>query len=371
MLAADKLAERDLLLDAARGLLERDLKVVAKVGAVAAAVAPPAPEHLVKDAAAAAALAEDLPEDVERVVEPARAAGARARPLERGVPEPVVGSALLGVLQRLVGLGDLLEHLLGLLVAGILVRVVLDGLLAIRLLQLLLRRAPGDAEQVIIVLLGHASGRRPLDRFAAGDDDGGRAQQAPVEDVARAHDLEDLLRLHVRARLVGYRLVLVRVEGLAQRIDLLQPVGRKRGLELLLHELDSARERLELGLRLLRRGEPEGQVVQRGQEVLEEPGRGEEAQLLLLAHGPSAEILEVGRGAQVAVAVLRRLLSCRGERLVRRRRVLPGIGRLVFLGVFRFWAVHGKDSHSTTALAIVQVCRTAPSGIARSSSRCP
>src|ERR1017187_6653343 len=240
MLAADQLAERDLLFQAARGLLEGDLKVVAQVRAVVAAVAAAAPEHLVKNPASPCAPPEHLAKHLKRVMEPCRAVAPRARTLERGVPEAIVGRPLFRVLQRLVGLGDLLEHLLSLLAARILVRVKLDRLLSIRLLELLLRRSPRDAEKVVIILLGHASVRRPLDRFAARDNDGGRPQQAPVEDVARPHDPQDALGLHVRARLMGNRLVLVRVEGLAERADLLEPMGRERGLELLLQALKSA-----------------------------------------------------------------------------------------------------------------------------------
>ena len=78
--ARDELAEGNLLLHPARRLLERDLEVVAKVGAVPASIAAAAPapaEHLLKDAAAATALAEDLAEDVKGVVKSA-GAGARA-----------------------------------------------------------------------------------------------------------------------------------------------------------------------------------------------------------------------------------------------------------------------------------------------------
>src|SRR4029450_7318075 len=58
-------------------------------------------------------------------------------PLERGVPEAIVGGAALALAQHLVGLPDLLEALLGGLVAWILVRVILERELAIGLLELL------------------------------------------------------------------------------------------------------------------------------------------------------------------------------------------------------------------------------------------
>ena len=81
---------------------------------------PPAP------ARRTAAEAEDVAQDVgevgeDRGIEPAEAAGA-AHAL---VAEAVVARPLLGVGEHRVGLGGLLEALLGLLVAGVLVRVVL------------------------------------------------------------------------------------------------------------------------------------------------------------------------------------------------------------------------------------------------------
>ena len=157
VVAGGELAERNLLLHAARGLLERDFDVVAQVRPVARAVATAAAEKLLEDAAAAAA-AEHLAENVERIVETARrpARAARPRPLrERRMPVAVVGRAFFRILQHLVGLGDLLEHLLGLLVAGILVGMILDRLLAVGFLDLLLRGVPAHAEQFIIVFLGH------------------------------------------------------------------------------------------------------------------------------------------------------------------------------------------------------------------------
>ena len=51
--------------------------------------------------------------------------------LERGVPEAVVGRALLGVLQRVVRFVDFLELAFGLGVAGVAVRVELHRKLAI------------------------------------------------------------------------------------------------------------------------------------------------------------------------------------------------------------------------------------------------
>ena len=109
-------------------LLEADLHVVAEVGAALAAVA----------AAAGAAHAEDALEQVGEGGAEVRAeavAAARAL-LERGVAEAVIGRALVRVLEDLVGLVDLLEAVLAVLVAGIAVRVPLHGKLAERGLEL-------------------------------------------------------------------------------------------------------------------------------------------------------------------------------------------------------------------------------------------
>ena len=192
---------------------------------------------------------------------------------------------------------------------------------------------------------------------------------------------------HLRARLVRDRLVLVGVERLAERIDLLQAVGGERPLELLLDKLDAPRESLQVRVWLLRRREPEGQVVQGGQEVLEQPGRREEAQLLLLPHRPAAEVLEVGDGAHVAVVVrgrllfrnrnlLGRILGCQGLpgrrslRLPRSGGLFPfrrrGVLRFVWLG-----AGHEEVGNITRVSPIVQVCRKGPSGISGPSAPRP
>ena len=176
-----ELAEGNLLLDAMRRLLEGDLEIIAQVRAPAgAATVALAAEKLVENPAAPTTLlAEDLAEDVERIVEAAtsaaEAAGATrtAALLERGMAVTVVGGAFLRILQHLVGLGDLLEHLLRLLVARILVRVKLHGLLAIGLLQFLLVGPLGHAEQLVVILLlsrGHGQAfvslAGPLDTIA-------------------------------------------------------------------------------------------------------------------------------------------------------------------------------------------------------------
>src|SRR6185503_19763493 len=104
--------DADLGLEAVRRLLERELQVVAQVGAA---------EH---GAAAAAIAAEDVAEDVAEDIAEARAArpGAGLR-IHPGVAELVVGRALLRLAQNFVGFLRLLEVLLGFRVVRFAVRM--------------------------------------------------------------------------------------------------------------------------------------------------------------------------------------------------------------------------------------------------------
>jgi hypothetical protein len=70
--------------------------------------------------------------------------------------KPPVHVALVGVGEDRVGLGGLLELLLGLLVAGIAIRVVLERQLAIRALDFLLGGGPRNAEDLVVVAFTHA-----------------------------------------------------------------------------------------------------------------------------------------------------------------------------------------------------------------------
>ena len=102
--------------------------------------------------------AEEVAEDVGEVREDVRVE-ARTLPagaLHAGVAEPVVARALFGVAEHGVGLGRFLEAFLGLLVAGIAIGVVLQRQLAIGALDVLLVRAPFDAEDFVVVAAAHA-----------------------------------------------------------------------------------------------------------------------------------------------------------------------------------------------------------------------
>ena len=131
--------------------LERDLQVVAQIGtALRAAAAAALPEDVAQPEDVAEA-AEDVFESGEDVgVEAAGGGTAQAR-----VAEAVVHVALVGIGQHRVGLGRFLEGILGLLVAGIAVGVVLEGELAVRALDFLIRRGLGDAKHFVVIALAH------------------------------------------------------------------------------------------------------------------------------------------------------------------------------------------------------------------------
>src|SRR3990172_11513139 len=104
---------------------------------------PPPPEHP----------AEEVVDDVldaepRKIAEPAEA-------LPRGprVPEPVVLLPLFGVGEDRVRFVDLLEPLLRPLVSGVAVRVVLEGELAERLLDVVGRALPGNSEDLVVIAL--------------------------------------------------------------------------------------------------------------------------------------------------------------------------------------------------------------------------
>jgi hypothetical protein len=135
--------DADLGLHAVGRVLERDLEVVAQVGAAE------------DGRAAGTAAAKDVAEDVAEDIAEARAGPGGMR-IHAGVPELVVGRALVRICQNLVGLLTLLEVLLGLRVVRVAVRMPLHGVLAVRLLDLLLRGIPVDSEHFVVVPLRHA-----------------------------------------------------------------------------------------------------------------------------------------------------------------------------------------------------------------------
>src|SRR5690606_13650121 len=138
--AGAELANLDLLFDAFRGFLERDLDVVTEVRAALAPVRSLlAAEEMVEDSSRATTAAEDLAEEVERIVESAAATAAESALAERRVSVAIVGRALVGIHQHVVGLTELLETLLRLAVTRVFVRMILHRELAVGALDFLRR----------------------------------------------------------------------------------------------------------------------------------------------------------------------------------------------------------------------------------------
>jgi hypothetical protein len=81
------------------------------------------------------------------------------------VAPAVVLLALLGIGEHRVGLADLLELRLGLLVAGVDVGVVLAGELAVGGLDVLFGRGAADAEHRVIVAFGVRRHATPPGKF--------------------------------------------------------------------------------------------------------------------------------------------------------------------------------------------------------------
>src|SRR6185295_18273349 len=137
-------------------LLESKLHVVAKIapslgrsGVATGAAA----EKLVKDAARSAAARKCLPEDFKRIVESATASS--SHPWIKGsMAILVICGPLLRVTQCLVSFAYFLKFFFGRLVARVLVRMKLDGKLAVRFLYLLVRSTSFNAQDLVVITLG-------------------------------------------------------------------------------------------------------------------------------------------------------------------------------------------------------------------------
>src|SRR5207247_4316028 len=132
---------RSLRLDGLRRVVEPQGAARLHVGAAAGRLTRAATSEPVAEAS------EEVGDVAEVEVEPAGPAAAPTGKSARtpvGRAEGVVLLALLGVGEDVVGALDLLEALLRLRVARVLVRVVLADELAVRLLDLVLRRAARD-----------------------------------------------------------------------------------------------------------------------------------------------------------------------------------------------------------------------------------
>ena len=105
-------------------------------------------------------------------------AGLHASPFQARVAVAVVATPLVGVGQDLVRLGRLAEPPLGLLVARVPVGVEFLGLLPIGPLDLLGRRGPLQAEDLVVIALGH----RHRHRVSIGGTGGGMVRSGHIFD---------------------------------------------------------------------------------------------------------------------------------------------------------------------------------------------
>jgi hypothetical protein len=132
----------DLLGDAEDRFLEFEREIFAQIGAALRA-------GTAASALAAKHIAEDVAEDILKVGEDGgvESAGTTARAAgDAGMTEAVVARALLAVGENGVGLAALLEALFRFRIAGIAVRMVLQGKLAIGALDFLIAGGTRDAQ---------------------------------------------------------------------------------------------------------------------------------------------------------------------------------------------------------------------------------
>ena len=152
-LAVRQAGDLDGRLGAERGLLERQLQVVAQVGAAARAVRGGGRRgRRVRRGRPGCRRSRRRPTGRSRRRRPARPRGRTGRS----------GGACSASREDRVGLGRLLELLLRLLVAGVAVGVVLERELAVRGLDLAVGRGALDAQDLVVVDLragGHRKGR--------------------------------------------------------------------------------------------------------------------------------------------------------------------------------------------------------------------
>ena len=118
---------------------DRDLGLQARSRSRAAAPATPAAEDV-----------EDVAERAEDVIDGLEA-GAATATLHSGVAELVVAGSAGRVRENLVGLGGFLELPLGIVVPGVLVGVMLEGQLAVGLLDVLFPGIAVDPQNLVVV----------------------------------------------------------------------------------------------------------------------------------------------------------------------------------------------------------------------------
>ena len=156
--AGDILLDLEFLLHALLYILEREPYTGAEVRAAERLTSAASASEATKASEVKAATAEEVAEAAEDILHAHAAAEASSTAAggtatDTGVTELIVALALVGVTQHVIGLGQLLELLLGLLIPGVLIGVVLDGELAIGLLQLVGRSALAHPEYLVVISL--------------------------------------------------------------------------------------------------------------------------------------------------------------------------------------------------------------------------
>ena len=134
---------------------------------------------------------------------------------ESGVPVPIVGGSFLVVFEDFVRFGDFLKLFFRLLIARVLVRVKLNGHLAIRLFQLVLGRLAAHPKQFVVVLFHSliqfsrrwAQLANLLFGSLSRNNNRGRANESSVKRESPANQLQNGSRLNFVARLGLHRFV--------------------------------------------------------------------------------------------------------------------------------------------------------------------
>src|SRR6266404_1646065 len=175
----------DLLLAAVGGFFEGNFHVVTEIVTalrLGRILASTAAEQILKDSAAT----EDFAEDLERIMGTAAAESA-CPAIEGAVAVLIVEGAFLGIAQDFVSFTEFLELFFGCFIAGIFVRVIFYGELAVGFLDFLVGSCSLNREDFVIIAFGHGSGAGLF-----GDYDTGWTKEAVTKLITFAKLLDDL-----------------------------------------------------------------------------------------------------------------------------------------------------------------------------------
>jgi hypothetical protein len=134
----------DLGLETESSLTERDLQVVAEIGAAFRTAASASSKDVAKP--------EKLPEDVAEISERSGIEAAES-PLQPAVAETVVTRPFLGVAQDAVSLRSFFEAFLGVFVVRVFVRMIFESQFPIGALDLLVRGVLGNPQDFVVISL--------------------------------------------------------------------------------------------------------------------------------------------------------------------------------------------------------------------------